>query len=246
MELTVPHRFCGPPASGNGGWVSGALASLARTSVDLPAVSVRLTSPPPLDRPLSVVVDHPDPLTGTAVLQLLADDTLVATASAVPALDGTSRAPASLDEARAAEDRYEGATGHPFPTCFSCGPQRDPAEALCLRPGPLEDGSGRYATTWTVPDDVTVPVVWAALDCPGGWSAGIAGRPMVLGTMAAQVWRRPEPGETTVVTAWPRAAQGRRYWSASTLHDEDGELLARAEATWIAVDPASIRPRESS
>ena len=25
MELTIPRRFCGPPESGNGGWVSGAL-----------------------------------------------------------------------------------------------------------------------------------------------------------------------------------------------------------------------------
>ena len=104
--------------------------------------------------------------------------------------------------------------------------------------------SGRYATTWTVPDDVTRPMVWAALDCPGGWSAGIAGRPMVLGTMTARVWRVPAPGEELVVTAWQRGAEGRRHRSASTLHAPDGELLGRAEAVWVAVDPESVRPRE--
>ncbi|NHA67956.1 hypothetical protein [Phycicoccus flavus] len=242
MELTVPRRYCGPPASGNGGWVSGALAAHVRTAASLPAVGVRLSSPPPLDRPLALVADDPDPLTATAVTRLLDGDTLVATGTAVAPLDEPVPAPADVDAARAAEDRYEGAEDHPFPTCFSCGTDRAPGDGLGLRPGPLEDGSGRYATTWTVPDDVDDAVLWAALDCPGGWSAGIAGRPMVLGTMTAQVFVRPEPGALAVVTAWQRGADGRRHRSATMLH-VGGELLARAEATWITVaDPAAVRP----
>ncbi len=62
--------------------------------------------------------------------------------------------------------------------------------------------------------------------------------------MTARVWRVPEPGERLVVTAWQRGAEGRRHWSASTLHAPDGEMLGRAEATWVAVDPASVRPKE--
>lgn len=247
MELTIPRRYCGPPESGNGGWVSGALAEHVRTSRDLPAVSVRLSAPPPLGRPLAVVGDDPDPLTGTSVLRLLDGDVLVATGSAVPELDEPVPAAASPEQARLAEERYEGAVAHPFPTCFSCGTDREPGDGLRLRPGPLDDGSGRYATTWTVPDDVTRAMVWAALDCPGGWSAGIAGRPMVLGTMTARVWRVPAPGELLVVTAWQRGAQGRRHWSASTLHAAGGgddAMVGRAEATWVAVDPESVRPRE--
>lgn len=246
MEITVPRRFCGPPESGNGGWVSGTLAGHVRTSGAAPAVSVRLSSPPPLDRPLAVVGDDPDPLTGTVVLRLLDGATLVATGSAVAALDEPVRPPASPAQARDAEGRYEGEVDHPFPTCFSCGTGREVGDALRLRPGPLDDGSHRYATTWTVPDDVTTAVVWAALDCPGGWAAGIAGRPMVLGTMTAQVLRLPTPGEATVVTAWHRGSEGRRHRSATTLHDADGDLLGRAEATWVAVDPASIRPATGS
>ena len=245
VELTIPRRYCGPPASGNGGWVSGALAAHVRTTSDRPAVSVRLSSPPPLDRPLAVVVDDPALLPGASVLRLLDGDRLVAGGIAVPALDEPVPSPATAQQARAAEERYEGLADHPFPTCFSCGTDRDPGDGLRLRPGPLDDGTHRYATTWTAPDDVSRPMVWAALDCPGGWSAGIAGRPMVLGTMTAQVWRVPTPGEECVVTAWQRGAQGRRHWSASTLHDADGELLGRAEAAWIAVDPESVRPRET-
>ena len=124
-----------------------------------------------------------------------------------------------------------------------CGTARDPADALCLRPGPLDDGTDRYAASW-VPHEVGMPLVWAALDCPGGWSAGIAGRPMVLGTMAAHVRALPVAGEPHVVVAWQRGSAGRRHLSGTALLGPDGALVARAEATWVAVDPTAIRPQE--
>lgn len=242
MELTVPFRYRGPAESGNGGWVAGAVAGHVATTAELPAVSVRLSSPPPLDRPLAVVADAPEPLSRTRVLRVFDRTVLVATASAVPALDEPLRTPATVEQARAAQERYEGLEAHPFPSCFSCGTDRD--DGLRLRPGPLADGSTRYATTWTPAEDVTGPTAWAALDCPGGWAAGVAGRPMVLGTMAAQLWRLPDPGELTVVTGWHRGSQGRRHRSATAMHTPDGELLGRAEATWVAVDPTAVRPAD--
>jgi hypothetical protein len=246
VELTIDRRHCGPPESGNGGWVSGVLAEHVVVSADRPAVTVRLASPPPLDRPLTVLDGDPDPGTGAVTVRLLDGEHLVATAVAAPIPDADPLAPAAEDEAAAAEARYEGLADHPFPTCFACGTAREAGDALCLRPGPLDDGSGRYATRWTVPDEVSRPLVWAALDCPGGWAAGVAGRPMVLGTMTAVVAALPEPGSTCVVTAWQTAAEGRRHWSASTLHSPSGALLARATAVWIAVDPTSVRPQRST
>ena len=56
----------------------------------------------------------------------------------------------------------------------------------------------------------------------------------------------PEPGRTHVVLAWQRGAEGRKHHSGTALLDPDGRLLARAEATWIAVDPTAVRPRERS
>lgn len=243
MEITIPHRYCGPPESGNGGWVSGTVAAHVPTTALRPAVTVRLASPPPLDRPLSLTADPtPD---GVLAFRLLDGTHLVASATASADLVEDLPPPVTLEQARAAETRYEGLADHPFPTCFSCGTGRDPAEALCLRPGPLADGTGRYAATW-VPREASVPLVWAALDCPGGWSAGIAGRPMVLGTMSARVHALPTPGEPHVVLAWHRGSAGRKHDSGSALFTAAGDLLARAEATWIAVDPASIRPRETA
>jgi hypothetical protein len=243
VEITVPHRYCGPPESGNGGWVSGTVAGHVPTTAARPCVTVRLASPPPLDQPLSLEAEPtPD---GVPELRLHDRTRLVATGTA--SVDLTEEVPPSVtfEQARDAETRYEGLADHPFPTCFSCGTGRDPDDALCLRPGPLGDGSGRYAATW-VPQDSALPLVWAALDCPGGWSAGIAGRPMVLGTMTARVHTLPEVGEAHVVLAWQRGSQGRKHHSGSALFSPTGELLARAEATWIAVDPATIRPREAS
>ena len=247
MEITIPHRFCGPPESGNGGWVSGTLATHVPTTAAHPGVTVRLAAPPPLDRPLRLVVDAPSPDAVAPVpssVRLLDGDHLVASATASEALEGEAPHPVSLDEARAAEERYEGLVDHPFPTCFSCGTARDPDDALCLRPGPLDDGTGRYAVAW-VPRETSVPLVWAALDCPGGWSAGIAGRPMVLGTMTTQILALPEVGAAHTILAWQRGSQGRKHLSGTALYTPDGQVLARAEATWIAVDPSTIRPRET-
>ena len=48
--LTIERRFCGPPASGNGGYVAGLLARELGGSV----CEVTLLAPPPLDRPLEM------------------------------------------------------------------------------------------------------------------------------------------------------------------------------------------------
>lgn len=240
MEITIPHRYCGPPESGNGGWVCGTVAAHVPTTAPRPAVTVRLASPPPLDRPMALTAEPAD---GLILVRLLDRGHPVASGTASADFVDDVPPAVTLEQARAAETRFEGLADHPFPTCFACGTGREPGDALCLRPGPLADGTGRYAATW-VPQEVTGPFVWAALDCPGGWSAGIAGRPMVLGTMTARVLAPPAVDEPHVVLAWQRGSEGRKHHSGSALFSPTGELLARAEATWIAVDPATIRPKD--
>ncbi len=230
--LTVPDRFNGPPESANGGWFAGRLAQWCEPGAAAPAVTVRLSAPPPLEVSLRVERD------GGAV-RLLDGDTLVATATAAAPLGGPVSGPVPYADAVAAGSAYEGLAQHPFPTCYSCGTAR--TDGLGLRPARLTGGDGAYAAAWR-PTEVTPEIVWAALDCPGGWSAGIAGRPMVLGTMTAQLDALPEVGEECAIMAWPRGGSGRRFDSASALFGADGRLLARAEAVWIAVDPASVRP----
>ena len=149
-DLLVPSRFCGPPASGNGGWTSGALAGL--TGIDPAAgVSVSLRKPPPLDTPMPVST------TGAVTAAALGEEVV---ARAEPVGPGQAEAllaePVSPAEARAAEASYAGLSFHPFPTCFACGVGRAEGDGLRIFPGRVgdQDGAARVAAPWTPPPGV--------------------------------------------------------------------------------------------
>lgn len=239
VQITIPSRYCGPATSGNGGWTAGSLAAAVREDLDVGSpVTVRLSAPPPLDRPLEVRAG------GDAVLATLGDGS-VTIATATAAGPWTADPVPYVDPATAAATASGYATDeHPFPHCFVCGPARLPGDGMRLTPGPLS--AGRSACLWRPADTqdgpVTEPAVWAALDCPGGWASDIVGRPMVLGTMTAQVLA-PVPSEQThVVTGRLDSESGRVSRTSSSLWSTDGVLLARAEAVWVRVD-ASVFDR---
>jgi hypothetical protein len=165
----------------------------------------------------------------------------IATAS-WSALEREAVPPIQYDEVAARVGPFAGVVDHPFPTCFVCGPDRPEHDGLRLFPGAL--GPGRTACTWepdqSVVDDhgaVGPAVVWAALDCPGGWSSDLAGRRLVLGTITAEVLRAPEIGERCVVVGRLDASGERRSSASTALYGTGSELLARAEAIWVRVDP---------
>jgi hypothetical protein len=242
-SLVVPRRFRGPATSGNGGWTSGALAALlAGDAAPAATVRVRLSAPPPLDTPLHVTADD-DTVTASA------GQRVIGTATVLDDAEGRSMAPVppvAFDEAQRAGQRYAGLVDHPFPECFTCGTAR--ADGLGLRPGPVDDGLGeRVAAVWrpdvsVVDADglVPLPVVWAALDCPGGWSVDIVGRPMVLGTMTTRVDERPRAGEPLVVTGRAVDMSERKAVTSTTLYGPDARVLAVATHVWVAVDPATF------
>ncbi|MSW70000.1 MAG: hypothetical protein F2829_08090 [Actinobacteria bacterium] len=256
-ELIVPRRFCGPPDSGNGGWTAGALAALDDTDAPddhaghWPAIEVSLRRPPPLDTPLHVEVEG-------AVATASVDGAPVATAHRVDrAL--TEVAPVGPDVAAAAESAYPGLAFHPFPTCFVCGTDREEGDGLRIFPGRVGAGpdGNLTAATWTphpslhedwhtYADEVpraSVAATWAALDCIGGWAGDLSERLMVLGRMTARVDALPVIGEAHVVVGEGRGQDGRKTFTAATLYDADGRVVASAEHTWIAVDPAMFGGR---
>lgn len=216
MEITVAARYCGPPTSGNGGYTAGLIA----TRLPYP-VAVTLRTPPPLDTPLRLRIEDKH-------ATLCAGEVLVAEADPVQVL-AEPVAPVSADQAWAAAQQFPGLTAHPFPTCYVCGPQR--RDGLGIFPGRLPDG--RTAAPWTVPAQVTEPTVWAALDCPGGWTIKLEERPAVLGRIAARIHTLPAPGQECVVVGEPRGRHGRKVQVATGLYGADGELLAHCEAVWI-------------
>ncbi len=255
MELIVPQRFCGPRDSGNGGWTAGSMAALdASAQPDdsrhhgWPTIEVSLRQPPPLDTAMDVT-EADGTLTATH------GDGIVAVAHRVErALTEVERVDA--DVAAAASSSYPGHSFHPFPTCFACGTSRDEGDGLRIFPGKTGDGplGHRVAATWTPdpslgadgstdgPDaqDVraSVAATWAALDCVGGWAGDLTERLMVLGRMTARVDTLPVIGEPHVVVGEGRGQDGRKTFSAATLYDAAGRVVATAEHIWIAVDPA--------
>ena len=244
MTLTIEARYRGPARSGNGGYTAGSLAARLPESGGHP-VEVTLRTPPPLDTALEVTVDG-------ATTRLLDGDAVVAEARLVP--DGLVAVDAvAPDVAAAAMASYAGLRKHPFPGCFACGPDRGPGDGLQVFPGPVPGTDDTVASLW-VPhpafaergdlvdavEHVGVAVTWAALDCVGGWSEDLEGRPMVLGRMTARVDALPVVGEPHVVVGRRQGVDGRKSFTASTLYDGDGRVVATARHVWIAVDPRTF------
>jgi hypothetical protein len=221
-QVLVPARFNGPPGSGNGGYVCGTLAALVGTG----PVEVRLLRPPRLGVPHAV--DGGRLLDGDAVV-----------AQAAVWTDGRPDLPPAVlpADAEAASQRFAGHVRHPYPSCLGCGTDR--ADGLRIFPGPVT-GTTSVAAPWrpgptlAVAGSIPAPVVWTALDCPGGWA--IAGSAVVvLGTMLGQTLRPVCPGDELVVTGAPAGIQGRRRYAVSTVRTTTGELVAWSRQTWVEV-----------
>ena len=230
-RLVIPRRFRGPPESGNGGYSAGLLARL----VDSPAVEVTLRLPPPLDRELAVERD------GARVL--LRDHELLVAEAEPTALHVEPPPLPAMAEVEAATRRFTGLDAHPFPSCFVCGTEREPGDGLRIFPGPVEGAEGVIAAPWTPPlgladasGELPLPIVWAALDCPAGWSHLSERITALLGRMAAQQLAPVRAGERYVVLACATGSEGRRLFSESALLTADGGLVGVARTTWVRVD----------
>ena len=241
--ITIDQRFCGPPNSGNGGYVCGLLANNIGESAE-----ITLRAPPPLDRQLDVISGDD----GEANLH----DGEAVLATGRPAhLDVSNVPTASFSEAEDAVRRtpYD-ENNHKLPTCFVCGPARTHGDGLRIFAGPLAASPEReieaFAASW-IPyanlagDDgrVAAEFVWASLDCPTAYASlgarhfGMSGAERILlGRMSARINRRPKPGDQCVIMAWPTGRDGRKLFANSALLGSDGEALAVARTTWLMVD----------
>ena len=225
MAVVIEPQFNGPPGSGHGGYSCGCAAAL----VDGPCAEVTLRRPPPIGVELAVERD------GDVSSLVYGGDVVASARSASLELGGPP--PARLEQARDATTRFAWEHDHPFPTCFGCGPERDPVDALCLFTGPV--GDGRFAVPWTPPewtgDGVVDPVfVWAALDCPSSAPAhGTIAAPVVLGRLTAALEGPVSVGEPHVIQSWLEAIDGRKRVTGVALFTADGERRAAARAVWV-------------
>lgn len=239
-EISISECFCGPPGSGNGGYVAGRLAGFLGRSA-----AVTLRRPVPLGRPLSVVRER-DAIELRDGVDLLA--------RAEPAtLEPIAPGPLSLAEARLASSRFPRAVEHPLPGCFVCGTGRAPGDGLRIFPGPLDRDPRIVAAPWKPglslageEGFVRDEFLWAALDCAGAFATNEPPRGlMLLGRLQASVMGRLAAGEESVVVGWPIADHGRRVLAGTALYAVDPEkpngdsaarLVALARATWVFVE----------
>jgi hypothetical protein len=233
--LVISSRFCGPPKSGNGGYVCGRLAAHVPSSV-----SVRLKAPPPLETELRIE-------TSDSEARLMHGSKVIAEAKAA-VLDLTPPAAPSLAEAEEAAKSYTGFIRHPFPRCFVCGPQRENGDGLRIFPGSI-GSSPMVAAPW-VPDPslrneanlVQPEFLWAALDCTSAFAVLPIpeGKAIVLGELCARIDHNVMPDEKCIVVGWPLQIDGRKRVAGSAVFSSSGRPVAIGRATWIEVEASAF------
>ena len=245
QTITIPKRFRGPPASGNGGYVCGVVAGLldaTKSSAADHVPQVTLRAPVPLDIALEVYC-------GNDLLTVRHGDTLIAEACMVPlsltipsapsyamAREARSRSPALIKNiSRRFPDRIG-----VHPVCFCCGAEH--GEGLAVYAAPLA-GSDIVAAAWetnrTWADsngNLPAPFIWTALDCPGQFAYHAAGiRTGMLGRLCARIVRPIVAGERCVVIGWRIGVEGRRHYAGTAVFDASGTLSAYAKAVWVGL-----------
>lgn len=233
-KIEIAPRFCGPPGTANGGYLSGLLARGLEG-----AVEVTLRAAAPLATPLDV--DRaPD---GALTLSLEGRQLAIAVRSSLslelPPLPDLAQVEACAGGCRAMRT-------HPFPRDFVCGPERAPGDGLRIFPG-VVPGTDRVAAIWT-PDAslcgadgrVATEFLWAALDSSSSFpllepEAARALEPLVLGRLCVRIEGSLRAGEPTLVLAWPIALEGRRGVAGAALVDASGRAIGLARATWVSL-----------
>jgi hypothetical protein len=241
-SLIIPARFRGPPNSGNGGYVAGAVAELFAAGPD-EAVEVTLRAPIPLDTPMRVERADDDHL------RVVLGEVLIVEAARTP-LELAVPAPPSFDSALAARPQspsfyhgvnplIPGGTGF-HPICACCGADVPADEGLHVYAAPVPGFDG-VAAAWRphphlIGADGLLPtaIVWTALDCPGQFAYMARGiRTGLLGRMTGRILQPVRGDGDLVIIGWCLEIEGRKHFAGTALFDGDGALCAYARQTWI-------------
>jgi len=234
-ELIIDARYNGPRGLGNGGYVAGALAEFVAWDAE-----VRIQRGFPLGTPLSVVRD------AEGTVRCLRNDELLGTARAI-ALGLAVPPPPTLAAAAAATGRFRCIHSSDPRGCYVCSPHRAAGDGLRVFCGPLAAGRELIVAGVWLPDAaladtegcIAPRLVWAALDCPGGYAIAAlapgAGR-QLLGTCAATLRRPLRASARYILSSWQVAPpQGRKRFMGVAIHDAEGALCAAARQIWIEI-----------
>lgn len=228
--VTIPRWAQGRIGWGQGGWTSGRF----RDAIGQP-VSIRFHAPTPIDQELTVLED------GDGWLLVLGETTIMSATRTMPEFATTE--PVTVEAAADAKTRFPGFVEHGAPNCRSCGLG---PESMGVHAGPLDDGTGRFATSWVAPtvgpwgEGIPDALVSMALDCSAAFYVGYT--PIRQEAVTAQLtFETLVPivaGDTYAIVAWDgRWAggwDGRKRGAASCMFDAQGSVVAQADSFWVA------------
>src|SRR5438270_8028869 len=131
---------------------------------------------------------------------------------------------------------------HPFPTCFTCGPDRAQGDGLRIFPGKWKGKDRDYfVAPWIPAADladksglIRDEIIWAAMDCPTGFAGGFPYEgTLVTGRLGAHLTAPVHAEEKCILLSWATGVEGRKHFAECILIGEDGSIRAESRATWI-------------
>src|SRR3954468_7010348 len=121
--IFIAKRFCGPPDSGNGGYTCGLISQAMHVPAD-----VTIRRPIPMETELSLE-EHGDHI------HVKNGDDLIAEGAPFIWSAHPPKEQVSFKQAEDSSALSPAFHNHPFPTCFTCGPDRVPGDGLRIFPG---------------------------------------------------------------------------------------------------------------
>jgi hypothetical protein len=214
----------------NGGYVCGHVASHVG-----PCAEMGLKRPTPLDKPLKILKEDD-------VVRLFDGDDIL--------LEGR---PATLEvevpippSFNLAIEASKGFRGHmelgDFNNCYVCGSNRKDGMRIFTGPVPGDD-MGLQAGPWVADeryvddeDIVKVEFLHAALDCPGFYATAAEKELALLGKFTTKIVGKISLGEKCIIIGWPISRSGRKLLAGTAIFNEEGAMVASAQAVWIVIN----------
>ncbi|PJZ55680.1 hypothetical protein [Leptospira barantonii] len=239
-SIEINEKYNGPPKSGNGGYVAGITANRIENN----AVVIKIRAPAPLNETLYYSRDP----SGSGI-KLLSKGTNSVIADAkedsefymdVPELNSSS-----LEGIQNPEQEYLGFHKHPFPTCFVCGPNRNHKDGMRIFPAKISDQVGfthLHGAFWNPWKDLSGTdgkirdeIVWAALDCPGGFAASyVEPTLIVLVKLRGRLLESIFPEVPYAIQAWEIGRNRRQRIAGTAIYRiDDRKCVAYSEALWM-------------
>ncbi|PJZ83058.1 hypothetical protein [Leptospira harrisiae] len=240
QSIQINEKYCGPPMSGNGGYIAGITANQIQNNASV----IKIKSPAPLNQPLYFVKDP-----SINKIKLLDIDNNVIIAEGQEDNDFYLPFPKfdnkSIEEIRKPIHEYLGFQKHPFSTCFVCGPEREHEDGMRIFPAKISDQTGfayLHGAIWNpwkklgdTNDKILNEIVWAALDCPGGFAVSFVDPIMiVLVKLRARINENISVNDTYAIQAWEIGRNRRQRIAGTAIYRlSDFKCVAYSEAYWM-------------